>query len=439
MVRPSVRQPQVTVTRPGSGAADSRSTSLAGTSASRSCSIARCAVPGPATTSTATPPVATWARRSVSARSVSPRYDSTSCTAGAKTSSRPETSGLSVTTGRPVDAACSSTSSRPRYALAPTSIGASPPIAGGEPARLEELLAGADEVRAAGADALGIGEQHRRADRQQVGEQVELGAADQRRDQRLHALGRDALGEALQQLAQGGVVLVGPGERRGPVAHLDGEQQLPAPGRVQDLDGDDRALIGDGEAAQLADLVAPELDAHGVLGRGREDVDDPAADGELAARGDHLDPRVRQLDEPDQQAVEVVGVADAQRHRLQPAQAGCDRLDQAACGGDDQPRRGGRVGEAPEDRQPAADGVRARRQPLVRQRLPAGQHGDGVATEQVRRRRAPRSSASRSVAVTASTCGRRRRERRRGTAAAPTGPRRPAPGRRWRAGRGMRR
>ena len=177
---------------------------------------------------------------------------------------------------------------------------------------------------------------------------------------------------------------MGPGERRGPVAHLDGEQQLPAPGRVQDLDGDDRSLIGDGEAAQLADLVAPELDAHGVLGRGREDVDDPAADGELAARGDHLDPRVRQLDEPDQQAVEVVGVADAQRHRLQPAQAGCDRLDQAACGGDDQPRRGGRVGETPEDRQPAADGVRARRQPLVRQRLPAGQHGDGVATEQVR-------------------------------------------------------
>ena len=102
------------------------------------------------------------------------------------------------------------------------------------------------------------------------------------------------------------VVLVGPGERRGPVAHLDGEQQLPAPGRVQDLDGDDRPLIGDGEAAQLADLVAPELDAHGVLGRGREDVDDPAADGELAARGDHLDPRVRQLDEPDQQVVEVV-------------------------------------------------------------------------------------------------------------------------------------
>ncbi len=210
-------------------------------------------------------------------------------------------------------------------------------------------------------------------------------SADQRRDQRLHALGRDALGEALQQLAQGRVVLVGPGERRGPVAHLDGEQQLPAPGRVQHLDGGDRALIGDGEAAQLADLVSPELDAHGVLGRGREDVDDPAADGELAARRDHLDPRVRQLDEPDQQAVEVVGVTDAQRHRLQPAQAGRDRLDQAACGGDDQPRRGGRVGEAPEDRQPAADGVRARREALVRQRLPAGQHGDGVATEQVPR------------------------------------------------------
>jgi hypothetical protein len=96
-----------------------------------------------------------------------------------------------------------------------------------------------------------------------------------------------------------------------------------------------------------------------VLGRGREDVDDPTADGELAARVT-ISTRVYRLDEPAQQAVEVVGVTDAQRHRLQPAQAGRDRLDQAACGGGDQPRRGARVGEAPKDRQPAADGVRAR-------------------------------------------------------------------------------
>ena len=38
---------------------------------------------------------------------------------------------------------------------------------------------------------------------------------------------------------------------------------------------------------------------------GREHVEDPAADGGLAAGGDQLDPRVGQLDEPDQQVVEV--------------------------------------------------------------------------------------------------------------------------------------
>ena len=48
-------------------------------------------------------------------------------------------------------------------------------------------------------------------------------------------------------------------------------------------------------------------------------------------------------------------------------------------------RRRGRLGERAEDRQPAADGVRARGEPLVRQGLPARQHDDDVAAEQVRR------------------------------------------------------
>src|SRR3712207_7401554 len=43
------------------------------------------------------------------------------------------------------------------------------------------------------------------------------------------------------------------------------------------------ALVGGGEVAQLVDLVAPELDAHRVRLGGREDVEQPPADGELAA------------------------------------------------------------------------------------------------------------------------------------------------------------
>ena len=42
----------------------------------------------------------------------------------------------------------------------------------------------------------------------------------------------------------------------------------------------------------LLDLVAEELDADGVVGGGREHVEDAAAHLELATTGDHVDPRV---------------------------------------------------------------------------------------------------------------------------------------------------
>ena len=166
VVRPSVRQPQVTVTSPGSGAADSCSTSLAGTSASRSCSIARCAVPGPATTSTATPPDGD-VRTQVRQRPVRVAAVRLDLVHGRRQRRRPrpEISGLSVTTGWPgrrgvlehlVEAAVRAGADVDRGVAADT---------GGEPARLEELLTGADEVPGTGADPLRVGEQHRRAGR----------------------------------------------------------------------------------------------------------------------------------------------------------------------------------------------------------------------------------------------------------------------------------
>ena len=159
----------------------------------------------------------------------------------------------------------------------------------------------------AGADPLRVGEQHPRPDGQQVGEQLQL-AADQRRDQRLHALGRDALGEVSSSSRSGAAVgsRCSAGQRRGPLPHRPVSSSSRQPGATSSLDRLDRALVGDGERAQLADLVAPELDAHRVLGGRREDVDDAAAHGELAARGDHLDAGVGQLDQPLQQRLEVV-------------------------------------------------------------------------------------------------------------------------------------
>ena len=58
------------------------------------------------------------------------------------------------------------------------------------------------------------------------------------------------------------------------------------------LDGVERPLRERREGAHLLDLVAEELDAERLAARGREDVDDPAANGELAALVDALDPLV---------------------------------------------------------------------------------------------------------------------------------------------------
>ena len=84
----------------------------------------------------------------------------------------------------------------------------------------------------------------------------------------------------------------------GALAHRGGQQQLAARRELHALDRlGQRPLVGDRERADLLDLVAEELDAHGVVGGRREDVEDAAAHGELAAAGDHVDPRVREVDE----------------------------------------------------------------------------------------------------------------------------------------------
>ncbi len=260
---------------------------------------------------------------------------------------------------------------------------------GRHPRGLEELLAGADEVVGAGADLLRVDHQHVGAVGQDVGEQVELARAEDG-DQRLHALGRDAVGELGEHLGEvrvGGVRL---GQRPGAVLDLVGEQQLAARRRGQlgdlRLVALERTLVGDGELADLGDLVAPELDADGVLGGGHEDVEDAAADGELAALLDHVDAGVGEADEALDELVEVVLGADGEVDRGESAQAGRHGLDEAAHGGDDDLRRGA-AREPVQDLEPLRDGVRAGRESLVRQRLPGREVGDRVAAEEVARGR----------------------------------------------------
>ena len=77
-----------------------------------------------------------------------------------------------------------------------------------------------------------------------------------------------------------------------------------------------RALGEGREPAQRLDLDVEQLDADGALLRGREDVDDPAAQGELAALLDLLDALVAGADEVGGQLVEVEQVADRDPQRV---------------------------------------------------------------------------------------------------------------------------
>ena len=179
------------------------------------------------------------------------------------------------------------------------------------------------------------------------------------------------------------------GQLGGPGAHLVGEQQLAAGRRPQPVVGDlEAALVGDLEVAHLLDRVAPQLEPQRVLLGRREDVDDAAADREVAALLDQVDPGVGGGDEPGEQVVEVDLVTGPHRDRLEVAEPGDHRLQQAAHRRHHDLHRAATalvVGM----RQPAQhveappDGVAARAEPLVRQGLPGGEADDGVGRQQV--------------------------------------------------------
>ena len=263
-------------------------------------------------------------------------------------------------------------------------------VAGGGvgPAGVEELRARGDEVVGAGADALGVAEDDVGARPQDV--QQALHAVDQGRGEGLHALDGDALGQLAEDVGDAGQLV---GEDAGALADPVGQQDLAARRRPEPVPGDlQAALVGDLEPADLLDRVAPELDPERVLlGRG-EDVEDAAAHRELAAALDQVGAGVgrrgQRLDDVLQRALVAGGEVD----RGQLAQALDQRLQHRADRGDDDVERAVRrvvlvgVGQPAQHREPAPDGVAARAEPLVRQRLPGREVGDAVGGQEAAQR-----------------------------------------------------
>ena len=179
------------------------------------------------------------------------------------------------------------------------------------------------------------------------------------------------------------------GQLPGPVPDPGGQQQFPARRRPQAV-GRDRqaALIGGLEEADLLDLVAPELDPERVLVGRREHVKQAAADRDLAPPLDEFDPRVPDLDQMRDGVLQAGLLTRLQLDRRELTQPRHHRLQQAAHGRRDNGQRAGprvrrvRMCQPAQDRQPLAGGVRARRQPLVRQRLPSREVTHCVRAEQ---------------------------------------------------------
>ena len=236
----------------------------------------------------------------------------------------------------------------------------------------EELGGGGGQVLGALAHPLGL-QQHR----EPVADEVEQRdhRVDQHRGEGLHALHGDALADLLQHVGGAGD---GVGQGGGALAHRVGEDQLAAGGGSDGAQRLDGALVGDGEGGDLVDLVAEEVHAHGPGLGGREDVEDAAAHGVLAAGLNHVDARVGGGLQAAGRLLQTDGQTGGQLDGLELAEPGDDGGQQGAHGDDEDADRPAllRVGQAAQDGQALGDGVGARREALVRQGLPGGHDGD---------------------------------------------------------------
>ena len=138
------------------------------------------------------------------------------------------------------------------------------------------------------------------------------------------------------------------------------------------------------------DLVAPQVDADRGVGGGREDVDDRAAAGELAAVLDQLLAAVAELDEPALTARRGRSSAPGRTMIGSTVGAsGTELLQQRPHAGDDDGGDALGVTQPPQHLEALAHRLDARADPLERQRLPAGEQHDLVGGQELARGRRP--------------------------------------------------
>jgi hypothetical protein len=134
-------------------------------------------------------------------------------------------------------------------------------------------------------------------------------------------------------------------------------------------------LIRDRKVAYLFDRVAPQLDAHRMLGSGGKDVDDAASQCELPASFDKVDSRITPQDQLGSDVVDVDVLTLGHDHRVQVSEAGYERLKYRPHGSADHAQRLAvrPMGDPAQHRHTNARGIGCRTQALMRKGLPGGE------------------------------------------------------------------
>ena len=242
------------------------------------------------------------------------------------------------------------------------------------PGRGEELVGGGDQLVGSGPCLLGVQDEEPGTGGEHVGDL--LHPIHQDRAEGLHPVGGDAVGDPQQQVPHSGKLLR---PRAGTFAHCRRQEDLAAGRGVEAVGcGVQGTLIGDGEVADVVDLVAEQVHAHRMRLGGREHVEDAAADGELTALLHHVHAHVGGVHEVALDVFERVGLPHRGTHRPQLAQALRDRLQQGPHGHQQHVHRGLGLGvrDAAQGRQALGDRVRTWREPLVREGLPGRELGE---------------------------------------------------------------